>query len=124
MKKFTSLKQKKGEYGEYIACIYLSQRSFRVVERNFTRKCGEIDIIAEKGGVIHFIEVKSVSRESLMSPEQNMHPWKQRKMARTINVYLASQNVSDWQCDLVCVYLDDISRKARVTCMSDIILEN
>ena len=133
MKKFTSAKQKKGEYGEYVACVYLSRSGFRIIERNFTRKCGEIDIIAEKGGIFHFIEVKSVSREidvdisretNQNSPEENMHPWKQMKMARTISVYLASHNVLHWQCDLVCIYLDDVSRKARVTFMTDIILEN
>ena len=124
MKHFISPTQKKGYKAETVACIFLTKKGFRITERNFTRKCGEIDIVAEKAGVIHFIEVKSVSRESMMRAEDNMHSLKQRKMARVIAVYLMSHSVLEWQCDLVCVKLDDSARKAEVECLYDIILEN
>ncbi len=125
MKKFTSIKQRKGELGETIACRYLAGRGFEIIDRNYTRKCGEIDIIAHKDGVTHFIEVKSVSHGTgVARPEENMHIFKQRKMARTINVYLMSHTVPDWQCDLVCVYLDDNKRQAQVKILENIILEN
>ena len=49
MKHFTSQKQKIGKIGEDIACKYLENKGFTILERNFTVKAGEIDIIANRG---------------------------------------------------------------------------
>lgn len=123
MKKFTSTNQRIGEKGEVIACMYMAKHGYSILERNHTRKWGEIDIIACKDGVIHFIEVKAVSRENgSIRPEENMHAFKQRKLARTIETYLAYRNIGKWQCDLICVLLDDESCKAEVSVIEDIIL--
>ena len=64
-KVFTSETQKKGEIGENIAVKFLMKHNFSIIERNYTKKWGEIDIIAEKSNKLYFIEVKSVSRETL-----------------------------------------------------------
>lgn len=56
-------KQKLGALGEDIACKYLENNGYRVIERNYLKKWGEIDIIAKKGNKIHFVEVKAVSRD-------------------------------------------------------------
>lgn len=58
-------KQKIGRLGEDIAIKYLQNKGFLVIGQNYLKKCGEIDIIAQKGKILHFIEVKSVSRENL-----------------------------------------------------------
>ncbi|KKT37913.1 MAG: hypothetical protein UW27_C0008G0048 [Parcubacteria group bacterium GW2011_GWA1_44_13] len=58
-------KQKIGRLGEDIAVKYLENKGFLVIERNYLKKCGEIDVIAKKAGITHFIEVKSVTRENL-----------------------------------------------------------
>ena len=148
-KVFTSEKQKIGELGENIAVKFLMKHDFSILDRNYTKKWGEIDIIAEKAGKIHFVEVKSVSRmppyfvssfsglqdvsgetkaESLegeYQPEDNMHPWKLKRLARTIQTYLVSKKVSEekeWQLDLLVVYLNMKDKKARVKVVSDIIL--
>ena len=52
MKKFTSKSQKIGELGEDLACKFLMKHEFIISERNYTRKWGEIDIIAEKDNKI------------------------------------------------------------------------
>ena len=123
MKRFVSAKQQKGQLGEYLACKYLVGKGFLIIERNYTQKCGEVDIVAQKEDVLHFIEVKSVSCEmSGMRPEENMHSLKQRKMAKTISVYLMSHTVNEWQCDLVCVHLDDVKKEACVKVFWNIIL--
>ena len=59
-KVFTSKTQKTGEIGENIAVRFLVKRGFTVVDRNYTKKWGEIDIVAEKADKIYFIEVKSM----------------------------------------------------------------
>ena len=134
MKKFTSDSQKIGQLGEDIACKFLMKHSFSVTERNYTKKWGEIDIIAEKEGKLYFIEVKSVSCETLPDfkdenpfqkrPEENMHPWKLKRLSRTIQTYLIHKRIGNtpWQFDLILVYLDTKKRTARVRKLENIIL--
>lgn len=133
MKRFSSQSQKVGLLGEDIACRYLSDKGFTIVERNYTKKWGEIDIVAsEKSGKLRFIEVKSVSREntddisretSQIRPEENMHPKKMERMARTIETYLAERDVrGDWQVDLVTVFIDEVGKRAKVKMWEDVIL--
>ena len=134
-KVFTSETQKIGEIGENVAVKFLMKQSFSIVDRNYTKKWGEIDIVAEKDNKIHFIEVKSVSRETLDTitkealdqyhPEDNMHPWKLKRLSRTIQTYLLSKKIPDekeWQVDLLVVFLDIKGKKARIKVVKDIIL--
>ena len=53
-----SFNRAKGNIGEVITIQYLEERGFTILETNYTTKLGEIDIIACKGNVIHFVEVK------------------------------------------------------------------
>ena len=134
MKKFTSNSQKIGQLGEEIACKYLINKGFSILERNYTKKWGEIDIISEKNGKLYFIEVKSVSCETLPDfkdenpfikrPEENMHLWKMKRLSRTIQTYLIHKRIGNtpWQFDLLLVYLNIKERKARVRVIENIIL--
>jgi putative endonuclease len=137
MKNFISNTQKIGELGEDVACKYLNKKGFLVLERNYTKKWGEIDIIAQKDNILYFIEVKSKSVSSLdfiakkldkfdgqMRPEDNMHPWKLKRISRTIQTYLIHMRIGNtrWQFDLIVVYLDLELRKARVKRIENIIL--
>src|SRR3989344_5813507 len=133
-KVFTSETQKIGEIGENIAVRFLMKHHFSILDRNYTKKWGEIDIIAEKADKLYFIEVKSVSRLNLdivsretfdrYNPEDNMHPWKLKRMARTIQTYLLSKKLDEkeWQIDLLIVSLNLKDKQARVKVVSDIIL--
>ncbi|MEK7081071.1 MAG: YraN family protein [Patescibacteria group bacterium] len=144
-KVFTSETQKTGEIGENIAKRFLVKHGFLILDRNYTKKWGEIDIIAEKANKLYFIEVKSVSCQTLSDvnrlsakalatadetndnyrPEDNMHPWKLKRISRTIQTYLLSKKIPDekeWQVDLLVVFLDIKNKKAKVKVVSDIIL--
>ena len=134
-KVFTSETQKIGEIGENIATKFLMKHGFLILDRNYTRKWGEIDIIAKKEGKLCFVEVKSVSRETLKDvnhetldnyhPEDNMHPWKLKRMSRTIQTYLLNKKIDEekeWQVDLLVVFLDIKNKKARIKVVEDIIL--
>ena len=140
-KVFTSETQKIGEIGENIAARFLVKHGFSILDRNYTKKWGEIDVVAEKDNKLYFIEVKSVSRETLNTfipksyndsderyqhrPEDNMHPWKLKRLSRTIQTYLLSKNMAEekeWQVDLLVVYLCQKEKKARGKVGSDIIL--
>lgn len=141
-KVFTSEKQKIGEIGENVACKFLVKHGFTILERNYTKKWGEIDIVAQRqenrGLKLYFIEVKAVTRDlsnvsritskdslDQYRPEDNMHPWKLKRLSRTIQTYLVSKHVSEsteWQFDLLVVFLDMNNKKARVKRVEDVIL--
>ncbi len=123
MKRFTSSRQKLGMFAEDLSCRYLAKRGFHILERNYTKRCGEIDIVASKDEVIHFIEVKCVSREiKTLRPEDQMSRSKQYKLARTIGAYLAEHDVGLWQVDLVCLIVDGRHKMARVWMIQGLIL--
>jgi putative endonuclease len=126
-------KQKVGEIGENVACRFLMKRGFEIVERNYWKKWGEIDIIAKKEGILRFIEVKTVSCKTLDSvthetdtyrPEDNIHPWKLKRLSRTIQTYLLEKGDDDieWQFDVIAIYLDMSNKKARVNFLEDIVI--
>lgn len=113
-----------GEIGERIAAQYLEMKGFSVVERNHRRPWGEIDIIAEKHGVVRFVEVKTVTRETLPDvtresqygyrPEEMIHEAKLRKIAKTAEIYMNEKgDEREFQIDAVGVFLVERLRKAR-----------
>ncbi len=136
MQVFTTEKQKIGEIGESVAVKFLMKHGYSVLERNYTRKWGEIDIIAEKSKKLYFIEVKTVScalanikdieyETEKYRPEENMHAWKLKRLLRTIQTYLIDKNVPDnreWQLDLICVFLDLFDNQAKVSRIENIII--
>ena len=134
-KVFTSKKQKIGEIGENIACLYLEKQGHKIIERNYTKKWGEIDIISsEKVGnrtVLHFIEVKSrsvfdienVSR--VTNPADNIDFKKIKKFKRIIETYLIDRHVPremHFIIDIMLVYVDLVKKKGKVSVLKDIVL--
>jgi len=125
-------KRKIGDIGEDIACKYLMREGFTIVTRNYWKPWGEIDIIVKKGSILRFVEVKSVSCESISNlsretvrPEENMHAGKIQKLHRAIQTYLLEKKVPEsmaWQIDLACVYIDLEAKKGRVELFENVIL--
>ena len=132
-------KRKIGDIGENIACEFLVKRGFKVIGRNYLKKWGEIDIIAEKQGILHFVEVKSVTCGTLRPvrpaqgktsdisdayrPEENMHPGKLKRLSRVIQTYLMSKRVDkDWQLDLVTVNIDMDKRIGHCEIIENVII--
>lgn len=112
-----------GALGEQIAAQFLERKGFVVLERNYWKPWGEIDIIAEKGNTVRFVEVKAVSRENIgdisremgdYRPEEQVHPTKLAKLARTAEMYMNEKgDERDYQIDVVGVFLDTKTRRAR-----------
>ena len=120
-----------GNLGEDIAVRFLMKRGYLITDRNYWKKWGEIDIIAQKNGMLHFVEVKTVSRENILNvlekngyrPEENVHPRKLQRMFRTIESYCIERAVDqEWQIDVIAVYLDVTNQKARVSFLENIVL--
>jgi len=118
-------KQKIGEIGESVACEFLMKHNFLIKDRNYRKKWGEIDIVAGKDKILHFIEVKTVSRITEHQPEENVHLWKQKRLARAIRTYLLEKKIpeeTEWQLDVMAIFLDFKTRRAKVRITENIIL--
>lgn len=119
-----------GNLGEDIAERFLVKHRFSILDRNYRKKWGEIDIVAKKGGIIRFVEVKTVSREikkeynhEVFRPEDNLHPEKFLRIAKTVESYLAERRINfEWQIDAITVRLDVKNKKAKVDFIENIIL--
>ena len=81
-----------GDESESLATRFLEQEGFIILERNyFARKLGEIDIIAKKEDVLHFIEVKSGKAD--FDPVYNVTPAKLRKVINSSHYYMKSKRL-------------------------------
>jgi hypothetical protein len=126
-----SSRKETGVLGERMTAEYLRKYGFTIIGRNVARKTGEIDIIAKKKDVYHFVEVKSLLCEEFPAPEgptgrtasrtekaavrvqhdeyspaENLHAYKLRKVARTAEWYLAEVAwEGEWQVDGALVWL-------------------
>ncbi len=130
MKKDKSDKKYIGNLGEEIAAKYLTQKGYLVLDRNYLKKWGEIDIVAKKMNKYYFVEVKTVSRSAEnfddsdgYRPEENVHAWKIKRLYRAIESYLMEKGINDdidWQLDLISIYLDIDKKKAKVDYLDNI----
>jgi putative endonuclease len=107
-----------GSLGESIVAQHLVRKGFRILDRNFRKPWGEIDIVAIKDPILHFIEVKSsVLADRDFRPEERVNKKKILRLNRAIQSYLAcnrSLSDLDWQIDVVAVYLDVTGQKAVI----------
>ncbi len=85
--------QKRGKLGEDIAVDYLQANGFKIIDRNFFSRTGEIDIIAEEGEVLCFIEVKYYQQHALKNVLGAVDDKKQQKILRTVNYYLYKKKI-------------------------------
>lgn len=124
-----------GNLGEDLATTYLQRKGFIIVNRNYLKKWGEIDIVAhETTKKVHFIEVKTVSYETKAAleaavtrrtwrPEENVHPFKLQKLNRAIESWLLEKRYDgEWQIDIVAVRIVPREKYASVKYIPNIIL--
>ncbi len=80
-----------GEIAEDHAARYLASRGYRIRERNFRARGGEVDIIAEHGGALVFVEVRARTSNRFMSPAESVNAAKQRRIRRAANTFIAAR---------------------------------
>ena len=116
-----------GYFGEKIACYYLKNKGYKILDRNYSRKWlsgpqkGEIDIVAQKDNTISFIEVKTIApapgAEAIL-PEDKVNFQKQNQIKKIAQDWLVEKKIpleSKWQIDVISikVYLDEKIAKIR-----------
>lgn len=124
-----------GKLGEDLAAKWLFDKGFQIIQRNYLKKYGEIDIVARGTVKLHFVEVKSVSYETKQQmvdavsrgtwrPEENVHFAKQKRLSRVIEVWLSENKYDgDWQIDILSVRIVPRERIARFNVLYNVIFE-
>jgi len=128
-----SVKRKFGNKGEDIVCNHLKRTGYSIIDRNYLKKWGELDVVAFKDEIYYFIEVKTVSRDlsviretsNSFRPEENVHINKLARLKRMIQTYIAEKNIENriWQFSVAILFLDVKNHLARLTHLKDIIID-
>ncbi len=93
-----------GRFGEQVAIDYLRQNGYYICATNWRQGRYEIDIVAQKAGVTHFVEVRTRSALSLLTPEESISPSKVSAMRRAASAYLSQYRVvGEVEFDLLAV---------------------
>lgn len=102
-------KKEKGKFFQQIAEEYLKRKKYKIIDRNFLWKKGEIDIIAERDNKIIFIEVRGKESEDIKGYE-TVNLEKQKRIIETSKFYLESKNLygkKDVRFDVISINLKD-----------------
>ncbi len=88
----------RGRRGEDIAARWLREHGYRILERNYRRRFGEVDIIARHRDALVFIEVKSRGSSRFGTPLDSITPEKQRRLVMVAQDYLCRHGGSEQPC--------------------------
>ena len=96
-----------GKVGEEIAAKYLKSQGLQIIERNFSKRYTELDIVAREGNVLVFVEVKTRIGRSFGLPEESITPWKLRTLVRSAQYYnlLHPQKTDSMRIDVISIIL-------------------
>ncbi len=112
-----------GQFGENIACEYLKNKGYKIIERNYRQPWGEIDIIAvAPDKTLVFIEVKTMSRNiGGIQPEDQLTSAKLQKLQRTAQLYAGhyQEKIKDdkgWRIDLIAINIpQNLNQSVKLT---------
>jgi len=120
-------KRKFGDLGEKAACDFLQNKKYKILEKNYHKRIGEIDIIAKFNNVIHFIEVKTRTVSSSAKyglPQEAVNYYKQKKLAKTALFYLSENDYSDdtnWQIDVIAITTNPDKKSVEINHIENVV---
>lgn len=95
---------KTGIWGEDVAVAYLSDKGYIILERDWRSQHRDIDIIARKGDVIIFVEVKTRRNQDFTDPLQAINYQKRKNLCRAINHYIHYRKIEiPWRFDVISI---------------------
>ena len=104
-------KRKRGAAKEETACIFLKNKGYEIIERNYSYKHGEIDIIARKEDILVFVEVKYRSSIMYGMPYEAVDYKKQQRIINASKYYMLTHGISDTiiRYDVISILQDEIT---------------
>ena len=111
----TSPRKETGQRGEALARDYLLRRGYTILAQNWRCSAGEIDLVAQQGNTLVFVEVRTRHGDRLGSPEESVSPAKQAKLIELAYTYLAQTGCPDspWRIDVIALLLNPREGVAR-----------
>lgn len=108
--------QRTGRAGEELAARFLEQQGYRILHRNYRFDRGEIDLIAEEGSELVFIEVKTRRGERFGTPVEAVTPAKEEQMKKVAEGYLLRHGLEHQACrfDIVSVWYEGPDSKINL----------
>jgi len=97
-----------GARGEQLAAQHLEREGYTILATNWRCTAGELDIIAQEGAILAFVEVRTRRGSAGPTPEQSITPAKQAKLIELAQTYLQEHHLTDtqWRIDFVAVEMD------------------
>lgn len=108
----------RGRWGEDAASQWLKAHGYRIVERNFSTRYGEIDVVARDGGTLCFIEIKARTSDHYGGAIEAVTERKQRRLARAAAFYLLRHPTED-PCRFDVLAMDREAGRWRFTLLRD-----
>lgn len=108
------LNRKTGWVGENIAASALEKKGYEILERNFSNKFGEIDIIAKDKNILVFVEVKTKIGEEFGLPEEMVGKGKLARIRNMATMYMKGKELP-CRIDVVAIVLDEENAVKRLT---------
>ena len=110
-----------GKFGEDLACAYLVNKGYRVLDRNYRKPWGEIDIVAQaRDSTLVFVEVKTLKQlsEDSIVPEDHLDSRKLRKFKRICETFVGEKpdlvnERKGWRIDLVAITIEALDPEPK-----------
>ncbi|CAG0928101.1 hypothetical protein TFLX_00744 [Thermoflexales bacterium] len=121
----THTRQTLGQRGEQYAAHYLTAHGYALRERNWRCAVGELDLVAEKDGVLIFVEVRTRHGDRLGTPEESITPAKRAKLIAAAQTYLDEHGQADrdWRIDVVAIEVGSLGEVKRCALIENAIEE-
>ena len=105
-----------GAKGEKLAARFLKRKGYKIVQRNYKCKLGEIDIIAKQDKTLVFVEVKTRQTAEFGPPQYVITAAKKRQISRVALSYIKYGNLMEQSCrfDVIAVTFPRESRRPRI----------
>lgn len=115
-KDMPSKRKEVGARGEKLAVDYLRRRGYKILKRNFRCREGEIDIIAQQGDCLAFVEVRTKKGSGFGTPEESVTRSKQERLVSLANIYLQTCDKSppSWRIDVIAIELAPNNKVLRL----------
>jgi putative endonuclease len=110
----TMHRQQLGFLGENLAVAELTRRGYAILDRRYRTRRGEIDIVADDGGTIVFVEVKARATGDFGGGAEAVTPSKQRRLVSMAIDYLARRGLTDRPCRFDVIAIDDVDGASPV----------
>jgi putative endonuclease len=97
-----------GNWGEELAGRLLEERGYSILDTNYRCRYGEVDIVAQDGDELVFVEVRTRHGGGFGAPEESLSAAKVRRLVTTCQDYVQrrAEEGAEWRIDLVCVHLN------------------